>query len=149
MSHPKGSVHLVHTALRAAQAVQVSSERAGAALLLNRHGAVVDVLGGDRAAAGRRDGAGSPQAVGAVSVGAETAAQGAACEAVLAVPGVGPAAGIRERVAVGVTGHSGRTSAIEGSGSQAVGGIVGVSIRRGRAAGGVAFGQAVAQGSKP
>ena len=82
-----------------------SGERAGAALLLDHHRAVVDIAGGDRAAAGRRDGAGSPQVVGAVGVGAETAAQGAACEAVLAVPGVG-AACTGERVAIGVAGRS-------------------------------------------
>ena len=52
------------------------------------------------------------------------AAFGAAGEAVLAIPGVRSAAAVRERVAVGIRSHGGRISAIEGSGSQAVGGIV-------------------------
>ena len=81
-------LRLVYPALRAACSVEISGKRPCAALLLNHHRAVVDIAGGDRAAARRRDGAGSPQAVGAVGEGAETAVHSAACQPVLAVPGV-------------------------------------------------------------
>lgn len=72
--------------------------------------AVVDKVGGDAA----HDG-GAAQAVCAVGEGAGGAVEGAARHAVLAVPGVGSAAGISQGIAVGIAGDGGRTcAAVEG-----------------------------------
>lgn len=120
----RGVVAAVLRPTRTDQVGGAVEEGPGADVLLqlaHHHGAVIDVVGRDVI-----DGAASAQAIGSVGERRSHAAFGAAREAVLAVPGVCPAARVRERVAVSITGDGAGSGACHAG--EAVGGIVGVAL---------------------